>query len=359
MLQRLLNECVLMVELIVSGRLLVQEPREKTEERVKELPKAERAARPVRTRRPDGSWSIYLPGASLKGALHAQAERIARTLNEHGAGACDPFAVIPRDGSLPPADLACSERIKIRQRYHERRRREEPGARELTIPQRYRDVCPICRTFGHLGWGRRLRITDFYPVEEPIFMEVTHIGVDRVGGGMSAPYEGGGNYGSGRTFRLQYTYKVRLRGQIILENFELWQLGLLGFLWQDMADGLLPVGHRQTTGTGDLRPHLVEMRLTRLGPSRPTDGELRGVGALFDGAETYGYDPEADVLPWPELHWTRPADQIRWEARLDEPAAQRLWAALAPRTAAVLRDHRWPDAMQPERIARLAGEEAP
>jgi len=359
MLQRLLNECVLTVELIVSGRLLVQEPQEETEERMKELPKAERAAQPVRTRRPDGSWSIYLPGASLKGALRTQAERIARTLNKHDAGACDPFATIPRDGGPPPADLACSERIVIRQRYHDRLRREEPGARELTIPQRYRDVCPICRTFGHLGWGRRLRITDFYPVEKPTVMEMTHIGVDRVGGGMSAPYEGGGNYGSGRTFKLQYIYQARLRGQIILENFELWQLGLLGFLWQDMADGLLPVGHKQTTGTGELRPHLVEMRLTRLGASRPADGELRGVGALCEGAEAYGYDRQADLLPWPDLRWTRPAGQIRWEARLDEPAAQRLWAALAPRTVAVLRDHRWPDTMQPERIARLAVEEAP
>ena len=358
MLQRLLNECILEVELVVSGRLLIQEPQEETEERVKGLPKAERAAQPVRTRRPDGSWSIYLPGASLKGALRAQAERIARTLNECGAGACDPFAVVPRDGSPPPADLACSERIVIRQRYHERRRREEPGASELTIPQRYRDVCPICRTFGHLGWGRRLRVTDFYPTGEPGAVEMTHISVDRVGGGVSTPYLGRRQYGSGRTFTLQYAYRAHLRGQIILENFELWQLGLLGFLWRDMADGLLPVGHRQTTGTGDLRPHLVEMRLTRLGTSRPADGELCGVGALEGGGKAYGYDQESDVLPWPELRWTRPAGQIRWETRLGEPAAQRLWAALATKTAAVLRDHRWPDAMQPERIASLARREA-
>jgi CRISPR-associated protein Csm3 len=353
MLQRLLNECVLTVELAVSGRLLVQEPQQETKERVQDQPKSERAAQPVRARRPDGSWSIYLPGASLKGALRAQAERIARTLNEHSAGACDPFSVIPRDGSPPPADLACSERIVARQRYHERQQRQTSKAGELTIPQRYRDVCPVCRTFGHLGWGRRLRIADFYPVEEPGAVQMTHISVDRVGGGVSAPYLGRRQYGSGRTFTLEYAYRTRLKGQIILENFELWQLGLLGFLWQDMADGLLPVGHKQTTGTGELHPHLVELCLTRLGPSQPMDGELRGVGALFPDAQRYGYDPVGDVLTWAELRWTLPAGAIRWEARLHENAAQRLWQTLAPKTATVLREHQWPDSMQPDRIASL------
>jgi len=357
MLKRLLNECILTVELSATGRLLLKEPPEDTKKRYEGHPEAFQIAQPVRTTRPDGTESLYLPGASLKGALRAQAERIARTLNSHGAGACDPFATIPRDGSRPPDDTACSERIVVRQRYHQRAQRQDPDVEELTIPQRYCDVCPICRTFGHLGWGRRLRITDFYPTDEPGSLEMTHISVDRASGGVSTPYLGRRKYGSGRTFTLQYTYRARLQGQIILENFELWQLGLLGFLWQDMADGLLPVGHKQTTGTGDLHPHLREMQLTRLGVTPPADGELRGVGALFSDAEVYGYDVETDVLPRPDLHWSRPAGDIRWEARLDQAAAKRLWSDLAPKTAAVLRNHRWPESMQPERIMRLSRQE--
>lgn len=356
MLQRLLNECLLTVELTVSERLLVQEASTKTTERGQNQSKSERAAQPVQTRGPDNAWSIYLPGASLKGALRAQAERIARTLNEHGA--CDPFAVIRRDGSPPATDLACSERIATRQRHHERRQRDASEATELTVRQRYRDVCPICRTFGHLGWGRRLRFTDFYPVETPVFTEITHIGVDRVGGGVSKPYEGSNKFGSGRTFSLQYVYQARLQGRIFLENFELWQLGLLGFLWRDMVDGLLPVGHKQTTGSGDLQPHLVEMRLTQLGTPRPTDGELRGVGSLFTEAASYGYESETDVLPWPELRWLRPAGEIRWQAQaFDEAAALRLWQTLAPETVRVLKSHRWPESMASDRIARLSARE--
>lgn len=358
MLKRLLNECILTIELTATGRLLVKEPPEETKSRSETRSEAFQVAQPVRTRHPDtGADSIYIPGASLKGALRSQAERIARTLNQHQAGACDPFAVLPRDQSRPATDLSCSERITARRHYQRQLQRAGDGAEELSVYQQYSDVCPICRTFGHLGWGRRLRITDFYPVEEPHALEMTHISVDRASGGVSTPYLGSSNYGSGRTFTLQYAYRARLAGKIVLENFALWQLGLLGFLWRDMADGLLPVGHKQTTGTGELHPHLREMRLTRLGASRPTDGQLLGVGALFDEAAKYGYAPEDDVLSWSELHWQRAAGDIRWEATLDQAAAQRLWSSLADKAATVLRDHQWPDDMQPARIARLSTQE--
>jgi len=358
MLKRLLNECVLTVALIATGRLMVKEPAEETEARHKGKSKDEhQVAQPVRTRRPDGSSSLYLPGASLKGVLRAQAERIARSLNRHGAGACDPFTVLPRDGGSPAPDLACSVRINAREAEQQRLQRSEGEAQELSVPQRYGDVCPICRTFGHLGWGRRLRITDFFPGQAPGAVEMTHIGVDRVGGGVSTEYLGRNKDGSGRTFTVEYAYKARFEGQIILENFELWQLGLLGFLWRDLAEGLLPLGHKQTTGTGELQPHLDEMRLTRLGVTPPAAGELRGVGALFAGAERYGYEAGAEVLAWPDLHWARAANDIRWEARLDEAAAERLWAELGARTARVLRDHRWPERMGPDRIAGLTAKE--
>lgn len=359
MLKRLLNECVLDIELVATGRLLVKEPPEETEARYRGRAGAIRVAQPVHTKRPDGSESLYLPGASLKGAWRAQAERIARTLNERGAGACDPFAVLPRDGGPAPPDLACSERMSLRERNHRRRRREQRGVAPLPVPPQYRDACPICRTFGHLGWGRRLRVTDFYPLASPAALEMTHISVDRVAGGVATPYLGGRQYGSGRTFTLQYAYRARLEGQVILENFELWQLGLLGFLWRDMADGLLPVGHKQTTGTGTLAPRLRQMRLTRLG-TPPAEGALHGVGALFPEAARYGYSPERDVLRWPALRWMRPAGAIRWQATLDQAAAGQLWADLAGQTAAVLRDHDWPEQMSAARLLDpAAGEVSP
>lgn len=348
MLKRLLNECVLMVELEATGRLLIKESSERTEQQVAD----HKVAQPERTRHPDdGRETIFLPGASLKGALRAQAERIARSLNQHGAGSCNPFAVSPRQG-VPPVDLACSERMKVRMR------REQQNGSELTIPQRYQDACPICRTFGHLGWGRRLRITDFYPVAEPGSVEITHISVDRIAGGVSTPYKGKNVLGSGRTFNVAYSYKAWLRGRIVLENFTLWQLGLLGFLWRDLAEGLIPVGHKQTTGTGDLRPASLTLHLTRLGTSPPAAGELCGIGALFDDAAAYGYDADADRLAWPSLQWRRPDGAIRWETVLDQTAAEQLWQKLAPKAAGVLREHQWPESMSPTRILALGGDES-
>jgi CRISPR-associated protein Csm3 len=356
MLKRLLNECVLSVELLATGRLLVKEPPEDTDARYQGQSGAIRAARPVHTKRPDGSDGLYLPGASLKGAWRTQAERIARTLNAHGAGACDPFMVLPRDGSQPAPDLACSERMIVRERHQQRLRREDSSVQPLPVAPKYSAVCPICRTFGHLGWGRRLRVTDFYPMSTPESLQMTHISVDRVAGGVATPYLGSHKYGSGRTFTLQYAYQARLVGQIILENFELWQLGLLGLLWRDMVDGLLPVGHKQTTGAGELQPYLRQMQLTRLG-SRPTEGELRGVGALFAGAADYGYGADDDTLAWPGLHWTQSPNDVRWQATLEQPAAEELWASLAEKAAGILQNHRWPDEMAVARIVEIASRE--
>lgn len=344
MLKRLLNECILDAELVVTGRLLVKEPAEETESR-----KGKRdhlITMGVRTYRPDGSLSIYLPGASLKGALRSQAERIARTLNPEGA--CDPFAVIS-PGRSWPADLACSERIVWRQE------KKDPT---LDAKHLYTEVCPICRLFGHVAWGRRLRITDFYPVDTPDAVQMTHIGIDRVSGGVATKYEGQGKPAKGgRTFNQEYVYKARLRGSIILENYELWQLGLLGFLWRDMAEGLLTVGHKQTAGAGVVQPGLNEMRLTQLGVVAPAQETLQGVGALFAEAQAYGYQAKRETATAPGMTWRRESDGVRWEARLGQTEAESLWKQLRRQTARVLETYRWPDGMKNLSSASLSSEE--
>lgn len=77
----------------------------------------------------DGSETIFLPGASLKGALRAQAERIARSLNHHNAGACHPFTTLSQGAATLPTDLACSERMKVRMQCEQRE------GNELTTPE--------------------------------------------------------------------------------------------------------------------------------------------------------------------------------------------------------------------------------
>lgn len=324
MLKRLLNECTLTLELKATGRFLTKETKEETKRQSQD----HKVAQPEKTILPNGDETIYLPGSSLKGALRAQAERIARSLNPHNAGACDPFTA-PNDPQ--PHDLACSERLKILRT----QQNTEP-----TPAQHHHHACPICQTFGYLGLGRRLRITDFYPTADITQFDITHISIDRATGGVSQPYKGKKKYGPGRTFNQAYTYQAHLKGQIILENYTLWQLGLLGLLYQDLADGLIPLGHKQTSGAGDLRPHKLTLQLTRLGQPTPQDGLLQGIGALYRDGAPYGYHAN-DKLDWPDLKWTRPAGQIRHQTTLTTTQATTLWQALIPPTAHHLTTHQW------------------
>lgn len=124
-------------------------------------------------------------------------------------------------------------------------------------------------------------------------------------------------------FNLAYTYKAQLKGQIILENFTLWQLGLLGFLWKDLIDGLIPVGHKQDRQGQAICHRSLEMRLTRLGVRHQLMDSL-GIGALFSDSTRYGYDTAADHLEWLPLRGQRPEGNIRWEATLNQNGAEQL-----------------------------------
>jgi CRISPR/Cas system CSM-associated protein Csm3 (group 7 of RAMP superfamily) len=334
MLKRLLNECLLSCEFTVQSRLLVQEPKEETSARPRSGDEAQ-VTSPDRTRLPDGRHTIYLPGSSLKGALRAGAERIARTLNQHGAGACNPF--MRNAGDL---HLACSDRLDAYTR-----RTDGPLAPDLI----YREACPICRLFGYLGQGKRLRVTDFYPVTEPVVEQVTHIGVDRLTGGVA----------KGLTFTLAYVYQARLRGAIVIENYELWQLGLLGLLWRDLDEGLITVGHNQTTGCGILRTELQSLDLAVFGV-RPADHQMPGVGALLaqtateERALAYGYNPRERITCSP-LAWKALPDRVGWGVTLDQAQAERCWRDLARQTAATLQEHQWSQRFAATGADRAAG----
>lgn len=326
MLKRLLNECVLSFDLIVRDRLLIQEPKEMTAERPR-IGESQ-VTEPDRTHMPGGSAStIYIPGSSLKGAMRSQAERIARTLNRNGAGACNPFM---RRESDP--FLSCGDRLAAYQR-------QADGPTPSTLI--YREACPICRLFGYLGQGKRLRVTDFYPVDEPIVEQVTHIGVDRLTGGVA----------KGLTFTLAYVYRARLRGQIVIENYELWQLGLLGLLWRDLSEGLIAIGHNQTTGGGVLGTELRGLELSTYG-LHPTVNRLAGIGSLLaesatkEAARAYGYSPQ-ERLEWTPLNWMPLEERVGWGLTLDAEQASECWRALAPVTARTLRTHAWSQHFSP------------
>jgi len=83
------------------------------------------------------------------------------------------------------------------------------------------------------------------------------------------------------------TLKLRLR------NFELWQAGLLGHLFDDLGKGLVPLGSGKNKGWGANTAMAISIRLTYFGQDRARDSKLLGLGEILDTdrCKDYGIAP--------------------------------------------------------------------
>jgi CRISPR/Cas system CSM-associated protein Csm3 (group 7 of RAMP superfamily) len=295
MLKQLVNECIITLRIAPEGPVLVKSG-------------AATVSGPdmafVRTWR-GGEWRVYLPGSSLKGVLRSHAERIARTLRMPSA--CDPFT--DQDKTRQESERAeviyCGERFKLREAWRgdrkkyaaeyaeEQRLEAERQAISLTEvkdlplklpnPEAYSQSCPICRLFGSTYYGSRLATADAYTVGPPPRPESRDgVGIDRFTGGASR----------GAKFDLEVITGGAFETTLHLRNFELWQLGLVGFLLQDLKDGLIRVGMGKSRGLGKVIGSVESVRLDYLGLNvpQPENGQLalQGVGSLTDRAASYG-----------------------------------------------------------------------
>lgn len=312
MLRQLVNECVIDLHIKPDGPLLIKSG-------LAQVSGPDMAW--VRVFR-NGKEEVYLPGSSLKGVLRSHAERIARTLNL--SAACDPFA-------------KAHERLASCGSCFEDRNKREPFKGEPIERKNrlvYRDSCPICRLFGSTWYAGRLATADAYAdgqAPEPV--ERDGVGIDRFTGGASR----------GAKFELEVITAGVFATTLHLRNFELWQAGLLGFVLEDLADGLLRIGMGKSRGLGKVRGEVRNVRLDFLGPKapKPADGQLllRGVGSLFDNAAEYGMvAPDEVAVPF--------SGEVRERAiRTTVVFADNSfpWAAIAPRWPAFLQD--WQDPM--------------
>ncbi len=274
----------------------------------------------------------YLPGSSLKGVLRSRAEYIAGALSG-GMGVCHPF-----DQQLTDPKPACGERFNLRDK-----------AGQLSLPQRYVEACPACQVFGHTFEAGRLRVTDFVLDKNTALKTVvqTHAPIDRMSGGVSNIR----NAAARTIFTVEYLTQAAFTGELILENFSLWQIGWLGFLLQDLRDGLIQVGHKQTTGAGKMRIDSASAAVRVLG-LMPAAGSLKGLlVGLTDDKQAYSLAEEQ--LQIPGLAWRR--DNFWWSAEFANAASlELLWAATRSRANQTLTRYRFPEAMQLPALAALA-----
>jgi CRISPR-associated RAMP protein (TIGR02581 family) len=266
MFKQLLNECVITLHIKPDGPILIKSG-------IATVTGPDMAF--VQVFR-NGEWQPYLPGSSLKGVLRSQAERIARTLKS--GSACNPFL---KDG----ADISCGNRLE-----QEDKRRKASHQNALTSAESYGRMCPTCRLFGSLYYAGRLATTDAYavgPVPRP--QPRDGVGIDRLTGGS---YQGA-------KFDLEVIVGGTFEAKLNIRNYELWQLGLVGFLIQDLTDGLIRIGSGKSRGLGSVVGEVKRVEVHMIGPRapKPADGKLalKGVGALFDGAAEYRMANEPEV----------------------------------------------------------------
>ena len=201
----------------------------------------------------NGGEEVYLPGSTLKGMLRSHAERITRTLApKNPNAACNPF-------------------------------KTECGKNRKDSAEVYKTSCLICKLFGSTGFAGRLATEDAYSDgRAPSPQPRDGVGIDRFTGGAAGTAK----------FNLEVISEGVFATALHIRNFELWQLGLIGFVLQDLKDGFIRIGFGKSRGLGKVSAEIKQVRLHFLGTNAPqrNNGKLaiRGVGSLFQEAEGYG-----------------------------------------------------------------------
>ena len=339
----LLNECRLHLTLRVPGRLQVAAPREE-----KETP--EKLGNLTKVVREGGR--LYLPGSSLKGVLRQRAEYIANLVNEAGLGACHPF-----DPALdkPTGDTDAYRRLGCGHRFNIRRRAEEAGRHTLAMPQRYRDACPACQLFGHTFHAGHLRLTDFMVVGEGNTRQVPHTALDRITNSVASRSKDKGDKGSGQLFTHEYVTNSSFSGELVINNFSLWQLGWLGYLLRDLQDGLIRIGHKRTSGAGQTEIEAAAVHLRQI--PTPAAGTLHGVGHYLSDEQQTAYGcPAETAVSLGKLTWQR--DGLWHVVDLDESTQKKLWQATYPLASDYLRRFAYAEPMGVPYLSNLLADMA-
>ena len=314
MLKKILNEINFIFHIKATGPVLIKDG--ETDEERDERKKKEGQASPDMRFIVDANGRIFIPGSSIRGVWRSWCERIARTISNSVPLACNPF----NDDISDRANLSCSKRLE----------KKDPA-------EVYALSCPICKLFGNTSQGSRIRISDAYIVDGDVERDELPIrdgiGIDRFTGGAS----------KGAKFRYQYLIGKTFRTEVQIRNFELWQLGLLGYLFRDFEEELVPIGFGKTRGLGRVKGTIEEARLVFYGLRQPEIDETKkkakvmGVGSLYTDSDSGNYCfADEDLL---EIDFERVSrSAVKTTIELEKQQAKGLFEKSADYCATVNKD---------------------
>jgi CRISPR-associated protein Csm3 len=200
----------------------------------------------------------YVPGSSLKGVVRSSMEALLRSLKTTPE-ICNPLDL--RTG--------CVSRDK-RDRLNLRRDQKVP----------LQNVCDVCKTFGNTETAGRVHIGDLLPWEITDTSDIrkermealrksivprTSVAIDRRTGGSSG----------GALFEMETLCGGEFFGEVLIENYGLWQLGLLLLMFHRVDDGTLRLGFGKSRGLGRVRLTVKELVVKQYGELGVAPPQLR------------------------------------------------------------------------------------
>jgi len=210
----------------------------------------------VRTMTPRGE-TVFIPGSSLKGTFRSFTEKVLRTVNPKGA--CEPF---------PSSSDYCGRRLGSE---------ENPA----TV---YKQSCRACKIYGNTRLRGRLSFTDAFPDGEVKTETRYGVAISRLTNAVVP----------GALYETEVLVEGRFRTALVLENFEVWQVGLLALTLQAINAGLVKLGFGKNRGFGEVSM-TVEQAVVEMAkkPGLPRNA-IWGVGAFVEDGERGDYGLRAD-----------------------------------------------------------------
>ena len=237
----------------------------------------------VRTRHASHGTTVYIPGSSLKGVIRAAAEAAIRGSKLAGGilGACDD----PLDHNDRHKDRSCGAAYQ-----------NDARTPTHTIHKAH---CLACRLFGSQAIKGRASVRDLFPWSDDApagdrlgpggdnqisanRLELRHgVSIDRILGSVkNGPFD-----------QELVPAGVAFFGDIALENYQVWQLGLLAEAFDQLNTGIAQLGSSKSRGLG-VATVTVERIIHEQAGRRP---QPCGVSQLASSDECTAYGLIADT----------------------------------------------------------------
>lgn len=180
----------------------------------------------VRTVNPNtGDNTVYLPGSSLKGVFRSYAEKIVNTVG------------------LKVKDIVADPNAynDLKEKTKDKKNRDS---------EIYKGSDCVAKLFGSHILASRIKFKDAFPEGDVTIEHRTNVSISRTLGSVQAG-----------PFNMEVVTKGKFKAEIIIRNFELWQVGLIGLILRDLSNERIKIGYAKTRGLGDVKIALDQIEI--------------------------------------------------------------------------------------------------